>query len=93
MSDNEQFIVVENKVIKEKVLMNLQNYHQNMKFMAADAPIEVLCLPKVIETILLNEGCIRIYDILNRDLAEIKGLGIKRSGDLTSRLNEFFAMC
>lgn len=78
--------------IKEEVLKKMVEYEQTMKYMAADIPIEALCLPKATETILVNHGCLRVYDLLNRDFGEIKGLGAIRIGDLTARLDKFLSM-
>ena len=78
--------------IKEELLKAYTNFNKNISYMAADAPIEILGLPATIQTILVNEGCLRVYDLLNRDLTKIKGIGKRRIGDLTSRLNEFLSM-
>lgn len=80
------------KKLKEELEKSFEQYHKTMKYMAADAPIEVLCLPKVIETCLFNHGCLRVYDIFDLDFTEVKGLGEVRIRDLTARLNEFLSM-
>lgn len=77
---------------QEKLQEDLAHYRKVMYFMGANIPIECLCLPKAIETILKTEGCTRVYDLLNRDLAEIKGLGKRRLDLLTSRLDEFVSV-
>ena len=77
---------------KKELLKSVKNYHKMMAFMSADAPIGILCLPKDIETILCNQGCLRVYDLLNRDFTKIKGIGKRRIGHLTSRLDQFFSM-
>jgi hypothetical protein len=81
------------KKINKKLTEGLQNYRKMMSYMAGDVPIQSLCLPKTIETILLNNGLLRVYDLFDRDLTEIKGLGTVRCRDLTSRLDQFLAMC
>lgn len=78
--------------IKAKLLESLKNYQKTLSFMAGDAPIGVLCLPKTIETVLINNGCLRIYDLFNRDLTKIKGIGKRRIGHLTSSLDQFITM-
>ncbi len=78
--------------INKQVTEGIQKYKQTINYMAGDAPINILCLPKAIETILLKQGILRVYDLLNRDLAKIKGLGKVRVDRLTSSLNEFFPM-
>mgnify|MGYP001602327737 CR=1 FL=1 len=92
MTEKEEYVNVPLQIIKEKVLINLDNYQKVMTLMLGDAPIGVLCLPKVIENALSSDGCVRVYDIFNRDLTKIKGLGTKRIGELTSRLDEFLSM-
>lgn len=79
--------------MKLHLVESLGNYRQLMSYMTADAPISILGLGKTIETTLGNAGCFRVYDLLNRDLAKIKGIGIKRVGLLTSSLNQFLSMC
>lgn len=93
VSESEQFIIVPPEVIKEKVLINLDNYKKTLLYMYADAPLEILCLPKVIERILLSNGCIRVYDLLDRDFTKIKGLGVTRIRKLTASLDQFVSMC
>lgn len=92
---------VTNKILTEEILNNkvteelkktVTYYKKNLKYMAADAPIEVLCLPKRIENCLNKAGCIRIYDIFDLDLTKIKGLGNIGCRDLTSALDQFLAM-
>jgi hypothetical protein len=80
------------KKIKEDVLKSFSEYRNTITFMAADAPIAILCLPAVIENALLNHGCLRVYDLLNLDFTKVKGLGIARIRHLTTSLDEFFSM-
>ncbi len=78
--------------LKQELRKKFSDYETTMKFMLADAPIEVLCLKPSIETILLNQGLLRIYDLFNVDLVEVKGLGVVRVKELTTRLDQFFSM-
>lgn len=78
--------------VREEVLKRLEGYRTTMAFLACDAPIEVLCLPRSLENILINQGWLRIYDLFDRDFTKIKGLGETRIRDLTSRLDQFFSM-
>lgn len=80
------------KKIAKNLDKSIKNYRRILMFASSDAPISLLCLPKIIETILTNHGCLRIYDLFDRDLGEIKGLGETRLRHLTTRLNEFIAM-
>jgi len=78
--------------IRIEVLKKYEEYNKTMRYLVADAPIETLCLPKAIETILINNGYIRIYDLFDMDFTKIKGLGIVRCRHLTACLDEFFSM-
>jgi len=78
--------------IRIEVLKKYEEYNKTMKYMAADAPIEILCLPKAIETILITNGYLRIYDLFDADFTKIKGLGVVRCRDLTACLDQFFSM-
>ena len=80
------------KHINMQLVKSLEAYRQTMSYMCADAPLGVLCLPKVIETILKSNGIARVYDLFGLDFTKIKGIGDRRRRDLTSRLNEFLAM-
>lgn len=80
------------KKIHTELLKSLQSYQKSISFMAGDAPIGVLCLPKSIETVLVRNDCLRIYDLFNRDLTKIKGIGKTRIRYLTSSLNEFISI-
>ncbi len=71
---------------------SLQNYRKTMSYMYADVPIGVLCLPRVIEKSLADHGLFRVYDLFDCDFTEVKGLGVSRIRDLTSRLNEFLSI-
>lgn len=83
---------VDKEKVNKKVLESLDKYRKIINVMSGDIPLQALCLDKSIEKILLNNGCLRIYDILDMDFTKIKGLGVKRIGDLTARLNEFLPM-
>jgi len=81
------------KQINQELLKNLENYRKTLNVWAADISIEALCLDKPTEKILLDHGFDRVYTLFNCNFTEIKGLGKTRIDRLTSRLNEFFAMC
>ena len=78
--------------IRIEVIKKYEEYNMTMKYLAADAPIGILCLPKAIETILVDNGYLRVYDLFNADFTKIKGFGVVRIRDLTARLDEFFSM-
>ncbi len=83
---------IEMAKLKQELIKKFSEYQKTMKFMIADAPIEILCLPKSIEKILLDQGFFRIYDLFDVDLFKIKGLGEVRVSLLTSSLDKFFSM-
>lgn len=77
---------------EERLQKDLAHYRRVICYMEANAPIKVLCLPKPIENALTNAGCLRIYDLIDRDFRKIKGLGDRRIDLLTSRLDEFLSV-
>lgn len=78
--------------INKKLIESLQNYRKMVHYMSADMPIGVLCLPSTTEKILIKQGFLRVYDLLNVDFTEIKGIGSVRRRDLTASLDKFFSM-
>lgn len=78
--------------VKNEVLKKFEDYRMTMKFLAADAPIAVLCLNPEIEKILSDHGFLRIYDLFDVDFVKIKGLGVARIRHLTTSLDKFFSM-
>ena len=76
----------------KELIKSLSKYRHAMDIMACDAPISVLCLPKVIESILINQGYDRVYTLLNLDFTKIKGFGEIRCRKLATRLNEFLSI-
>lgn len=78
--------------LKQEIRKKFHEYEVTMKYMLADAPIEILCLKPAIQDILLSEGLLRIYDLFNVDLVKVKGLGVVRIKELTARLDQFFSM-
>jgi hypothetical protein len=80
------------KKIREEVLKKFDDYRQIIGMMAADAPLGILCLPKKLEGILLDNGLNRVYDLFNCDFAEIKGLNDTSIGKLTASLEQFTTM-
>ena len=80
------------KKLREEVLIKFDEYKKTLNYMAADAPLGVLCLPTAIENALITHGCLRIYDLFDLDFTKVKGLGVTRIRDLTTRLDQFFSM-
>lgn len=78
--------------LKEELRKSFADYQKTMKYLMADAPIEVLCLNPIIQKILIDQGFLRIYDLFNVDFVKIKGLGVARIRELTSGLDKFFSM-
>jgi len=93
MNDNKKDVLEDEvMMIKLKLVESLSNYRQIMNYMASDAPIGILGLPKTLEKVLCTAGCFRIYDLIDRDLTKIKGIGRKRQSLLTSSLDKFLSM-
>lgn len=93
MEDDSDFEIADSKKdSKEKLAQDLAFYRTTLQFMGANVPIEVLCLPVKIQNILLKDGRLRVYDLIGRDLGEIKGLGTHGRSLLAARLDEFFAV-
>jgi pyruvate/oxaloacetate carboxyltransferase len=80
------------KKVREEVLKRLGEYRKSISYLACDAPISVLCLPKSIENILTDQGWLRVYDLFDRDFTKIEGLTEVRLRNLTARLDQFFSM-
>jgi transcription-repair coupling factor (superfamily II helicase) len=78
--------------LKSELKKKFNEYQTTMKYMLADAPIEILCLEKSIEKILLDQGFLRIYDLFDVDFVKIKGFGAVRIRNLTASLDKFFSM-
>ena len=78
--------------IREEVAKKLIDYRKTINYMAADAPIEILCLSNVIQSALFAHGCLRVYDLFDLDFTQVKGLGVSRIRDLTTCLDKFFSM-
>lgn len=78
--------------LRVEVLQKFDQYRNVINFLAADAPIGILCLNHIVEKILIDNNCLRVYDLFDLDLVEIKGLGDIRIKQITSRLDQFFSM-
>lgn len=78
--------------LKKELMKSFDQYKKTMKYLSADLPIECLCLPSQVENILIEQGYLRIYDLFDVDFAKIKGLGVVRIRDLTTRLNQFLSV-
>jgi len=91
-SEKMTFVDDESKRIREEIAKLILEYPSKINRMAADVPIGVLCLPKAIEKLLLDNGCLRVHDIVDLDLAEVEWLTDRHVRNLTSRLDQFFSM-
>jgi transcription-repair coupling factor (superfamily II helicase) len=78
--------------IKEEVIKKFAEYEQSVKYMAADAPISILCLQKAVENKLIENNILRVYDLFNMDLAKVEWLNASGVRHLTASLNQFLAM-
>lgn len=89
LSDNEKVMDRELKKIQKNFLKQINSYKNFIRQCELDAPLEVLCLPDAILTILRREGINRVFDLTGRDFAKIKGLGAVRIGILQTALAKF----
>jgi len=80
------------KQINKKLLESLDHYKKMLGYMGADLPIGSLCLPKRYEKVLLDNGILRIYELFDRDLAKIEGIGKVGVRHLTAGLDQFLSM-
>ena len=76
----------------EEYKKDMAHYRMTLNFLGGNCPIEALCLPKPIQTVLLKEGYSRIYDLIGVNLGKIKGLGRVRVEVLAARLDEFLTV-
>lgn len=76
----------------EEISKNIEHYRKTLMFLGGNVPIQALCLPLVIENVLMKNGYERVYDLIGTNLTKIKGLGRERIALLTSRLDEFFTV-
>lgn len=78
--------------LKDELKKNLLHYRNVVNYLSANVPIQVLCLPKKIEKILLREGYIRVYDLIGLDFTKIKGIGEASASIIESRFDDFFVV-
>lgn len=90
--DGPEFEADLKKKIIEEISRMTSRYSSEMKKMAADVPIEALCLKKKTQESLRIHGYLRIYDLLDVDLAKIEFLDRVEIRDLNSRFEQFFSM-
>ena len=80
------------EALKKALTNKFEDYKKTINYMAADAPIAILNLDKTTQTILVNQGLLRVYDLFDVNFVEIKGLGEIRIRNLTTCLDQFFSM-
>lgn len=87
---------LENEILLEKLKRDLSKryseYKSIMRNLAGDAPIQVLCLDKKTEGILLKNGHHRIHNLFDLDFTKIKGLGVIRTRNLAACLDQFLSV-
>lgn len=91
---NENVKIMENEIrrIQKEFVKQVADYRKNIARLEQDAPIEVLCLPKDILTILHRNGISRVFDLTSDDFTKIKGLGDVRINTINVRLNLFLGI-
>jgi len=88
ISKNEQVMEKELKKIQKNFFKQISNYKDYIRQCELDLPIEALCLPSAILTILKREGITRVFHLAGRDLAKIKGIGQSRVAALQASLDK-----
>lgn len=88
LNKNELQKEMQEKISKE-LIESLQMYRKTLSCMLADAPLEVLCLSTRLQNALIASGCLRIYDLFDRDFTKIKGVGESGVRELTASLDKF----
>lgn len=86
--DNEK--IKKMQEVQEELQKSVSHYRNILNYLGSNVPVQVLCLPKEIENVLIREGYLRVYDLIGHDLTKIKGLGKTRCAILESRLDDFF---
>ena len=77
MSDDKNLIIEQTTKINKELFERMKSYRNTLNVLACDAPISVLCLPPNLESILIKNKLIRVFDLIYGDvnLAEVKGIG------------------
>lgn len=70
---------------------DIAKYNLGLSFEIGNVPIETLCLPKVINTILKKEGYLRINDLLGIEPHRINRISKIRADIITQRMRAFFS--
>lgn len=78
---------------KRDLKQDFYHFRRTLEYMGANVPIQVLCLTKPLEKSLIERGFVRVYDLIDLDLAKIEGLSCRHLNMLTARLDEFFSVC
>ena len=78
--------------IKNRLVSDWTNYQKLIYSLSLDGPIGALCLPARIERELIRSGCLRIYDMVDRDFVEIETLTERELALVRTRVDEFLAM-
>lgn len=78
--------------IKDEVMAAYQQYNVKISHMAADAPLDILCIPQKTKKILELNGLNRVYDLIDLDFTKIEGLSDRSRAHLTSCRDKFVAM-
>lgn len=82
----------ESERIRKEIAQLILDYPSKLNRMVTDAPIEVLCLPKVIEKLLTSNGCYRVYHVIDLDFAKIEWLNNRHARILATRLDQFISV-
>jgi hypothetical protein len=95
MSDDDKNLVIEQTTkINKELFERMISYRNTLNVLACDAPISVLCLPPNLESILIKNNLVRVFDLIYGDIdfAKVKGIGEVYGNLLTARINEFLSV-
>lgn len=87
-SKNDLVMKREMKRIQKNLFKQISNYKDYIRQCELDVPIEVLCLPSTILTILKRENISRVFHLTGLDFTKIKGLGDSRIRVLQTSLGK-----
>ena len=70
---------------------DLSIYRLGITFEVGNVPIETLCLPKTINTILKKNNFLRVRDLIGIELHSIDGIGRNRAEIISRKIRTFFS--
>lgn len=94
-NNNQETVIthdIDMQLLKKELMERFSSYQKTIQYMTADAPISLLGLGSRLDKKLVDQGFLRIYDLIDLDLIKIEGLTHVEARNLTACLNKFFSM-